>query len=592
MDPIINQQLEELIVELQKTGDGLTDPVTRVMVTTLLYQAQKIKDEISRIPERVVERLCSTFVPKNKIGAVPAVCLVQLALKNREDMPPHVIADGTSFSYKVNTKQNLTYYPIFKTLLLPFSNLYLLAPGGLRTPSGYSRIQNGKRGQVWLGLETASDVETFHNVTFLIKGTGGILPKRISVDHGERDLSFAPASQLDEVPMPEPFDSQQMGPEFIELVSMWRHKIDSEVSGRLVTMTDILADRDAFKPKTYPKLFENVLESDDLARLDDNILWVLFDFGADFEVPDEIEILPNVVPVVNVSVNSVSLTQTSPIAKLTKNDGSFFLSVIETPLATQRQGFNANIDEFVVRDFDIAGYNPDTLYKDVRNLYNHFIDDYYAFVEYHSLKDGETIRSLREMVNRLAKNVKLNPDNKTCYDEGTYVMRNVSLSAQAAAVRVSYLTTFGRLGNAPKAGDLMENKKDAALEKYVSVITSADCGEDKASVDQMYEMLRYYTLTADRLYTKMDIDAFLRYQLLKEFGNEETSRISYEITVQGAGGEVKLRRGLYVFIRFKDKKNYQKAVSLSFDEKMRQLIIDKSCISMPVIVKLINSESS
>ncbi len=137
----------------------------------------------------------------------------------------------------------------------------------------------------------------------------------------------------------------------------------------------------------------------------------------------------------------------------------------------------------------------------------------------------------------------------------------------------------------------MENRKDAAIEKDIKVIVAATGGEDMAGADERYEMLRYYTLTSDRLFTKMDIDAFLRMQLLKEFGKDEIKRICYEITVQGVGGAEKLMRGLFIDIRFKDQKNFGKALSSSFDRRLKQLLLDKSCLSMPVIVNLVNIES-
>ncbi len=143
------------------------------------------------------------------------------------------------------------------------------------------------------------------------------------------------------------------------------------------------------------------------------------------------------------------------------------------------------------------------------NLYNHFIDDYYAFIEYHGLKDGELVRSLRETINKVGKSVMVNVDGQNRFDEGVYAMRNIKLIGQTAPVKVSYLTTMGRKGNLPQTGQMMENKKDAALDKDVSVVSSALGGEDRATADQMYELLRYYTLTSDRLYTKMDVDAFI-----------------------------------------------------------------------------------
>ena len=592
MDIIIQQQIDELVAELRGSEASLSDPVAKLMVATLLHQVQKIKDEVERLPERVAERLCSTFVPKNKIDAVPAVCLVQPAVKVRKDAAPHTLADGAFFSFKVDTRLSLSYYPLFRSMLLPVAGKYLLSPSGLRTPQGFTPVRAGAKGMVWLGLEVPAEVETLRHASFLVRGTGGVPPRRIAVGRADAELAFATAGSLDSIPMAEPFDSQQATPDFMATLATWRRAVSGGDDASLVFITDPLRDRDVFRLRDYPRTFGQVLESADLEQFGNNVLWVLFDFGPDCELAADVDIIPNVLPVANVALNSVTLTQSSPIEKLNKTDGSFFFSVLETPLAAQHQGFSISKEEFVIRDFDTAVYNPANLYKDVRNLYNRFIDDYHAFVGYHALKDGESIRSLREMVNRIGKSVQGVPDVKNRFDEGTYAMRVISAGADTAtSIKVQYLTTFGRLGNTPKAGAVMENKKDAALEKDVAVVTSATCGEDKADADRLYEMLRYYTLTADRLYTRMDSDALLRMQLPAEFGKEEIKRIAYDISVQGAPGPTGLQRGLYIDIRFKDEKNFRKATAMSLDRKLRHLIEDRSCLTMPVIVTLYTLEN-
>ena len=136
----------------------------------------------------------------------------------------------------------------------------------------------------------------------------------------------------------------------------------------------------------------------------------------------------------------------------------------------------------------------------------------------------------------------------------------------------------------------MENRKHPALEKDLRVVVSACCGKDKMSADERYEQMRYFTLTKDRLFTKMDIDAFLRKEIMSEFGAGEFSRIDIRISVQGAGGAESLRRGLYIDVMFKDKKNYNRATEESFAARMQQKITNKACISMPVTVSLVNLE--
>lgn len=590
MDSIIQSNIDELISEFKKSGTNMNDPVSKLMVTTLLHQAQKINDEIKAIPERVVSRLCDYFIPKNKIDATPAICLLQPMVKAKKGLEAHDIADGTFFSLKIDTKTSLSYFPLFKNYILPLSALHILTDKVLVSKDNRTALNLNCRGKVWVGLEIPVEIETLENVSLYIRNTAGILPQKLYVGNEMLELSFTSANHLTDIPMMDPFDSQQTNPSSIELFSTWQSQLSEWEDGKLLYISDSLRDRDIFKYRAYPKTFQQYLESNDLDRFENNTLWVLLDFGDEYDIPADIEIIPNVLPAVNVGLNSVTLTQSSPIAKLTKGDGSYFLNIVETSLPSQNQGFDSVNEDVVVRDFDANCYNRETLHRDVRNLYNRFIEDYHAFVEYHSLKDGELIRTLRELVNKIGKSVTSVADVKNHFDEGTYVMRSVGLIGKPVTVKVSYLTTNGKLGNSPEAGMIMENKKDVALEKDVRVVSSAIGGEDKANADQRYEMLRYYTLTSDRLFTKMDIDAFLRLQLLKEFGKDEMKRINFDLSIQGAAGSNKLVRGLYIDIKFKDEKNYRKAMSFALDRKLRQMIEDKSCISMPIIVNLISLE--
>ena len=133
---------------------------------------------------------------------------------------------------------------------------------------------------------------------------------------------------------------------------------------------------------------------------------------------------------------------------------------------------------------------------------------------------------------------------------------------------------------------------NAALERDAEVVVGAMGGRDKASPDQRYELLRYHTLTADRLFTRMDIDAFLRKEIMAYFGREEFKRIFVKINVAGAEGQQGLQRGLYIDIEFKDRKNFDQAVRISLDTLLQQRIARKSCLTMPVAVKLINLEDT
>lgn len=597
MDIELENRVKDAIERLNLISiDGVDfqqmDPVAKMMLVALINEAQKISDQIANLDQRIVERYCTEFVPQKKVEAVPAIALINPTFKPNKDTENIQIGSGASFSFKAEgRKQPLNYIPLFNTLAVPHSQPIIMTHKVMKLGSEVRLITMDQPNRLWIGITTKSETDCLKGLTILIKGTNGICPERISIGAENRELDFATMTEMENIDMAEPFDAQQASGQFFSFVETWKESLLNMNDMTLLCITDDIKDRDLFKPRAFPKAFLQWLENEILDRFESNTLWLQLDFPQGYAVPDQCEVLLNAIPVVNVDVCSLTLTQANPIAKLQKQDDSFFIRVLETSSASHKQGFDMLEDEIIIRDFDASCYHNGDLYRDVRNLYNRFVDDYYAFIEYNDIKDGETLRQLRETINKIGNNNDIKePNKKFKFDSGTYVMKNIRQNTPSSSTKVSYLATQGKIGNMPLVGDMMENKKLPAIEQKVRVVVSATGGADKASVDERYELLRYYSLTNDRLYTKMDIDAFLRKEIMAEFGKEEFQRIFIKINIEGTEGSTKLQRGLYIDIDFKDKKNYEKAMSLSFDILMQQRIRNKSCITMPIIVKLRNLE--
>ena len=595
MDVELKRKLNETIEQLRRisTIEDLDyeqmDPILKMMLVALLNEEQKILDNVDSTAQRIVDRYCSDFIPWRQVGATPAITLLNPTFR-KKDAGIVNVGTGNVFTYKSSSSRlPLNYIPLFNTSLMSFLELYILSPDKMKYGNGERRISMEKKNCVWVGIVMKTEVECLQGVSMLIRGTGGILPKRISVGIDNKELEFSSMREMENIEMAEPFDAQQASRQFFSLLNIWKESLLNMDDASLIYITDQIRDRDMFKPRTYPKIFQQWLEDEVLDCFDENTLWLRLDFPEDYVVSSSLDITLNILPVVNVDVNSLTLTQATPIAKLQKQDDSFFLGILETSAASYRQGFNTTSDEILIRDFDASCYHNGDLYREVRQLYNRFIDDYYAFIEYNGIKDGEVLKKLRETINKLGKSVG-NSNAKFKFDSGTYVMKNMDQYPPTSSTKVSYMTTQGKSGNTPRTGDMMENKKVPGIEQKVPVIVSAIGGTDKASADDRYELLRYYSLTGDRLYTKMDIDAFLRKEIMQKFGKSEFHRIFIKISVEGMGGEKSLHRGLYIDIEFKDKKNYEKAVHDSFDRLLKQKIDNKSCISMPIAVQLKNLE--
>lgn len=595
MDIELEKNINEVVDYLKQISNDrfdfkMADPIAKMMLVTLLHESQKIKDYVDGIGEKITERFCEDFIPRREIGAMPSLAIIEARFKPKKDTEIIQIGTGASFTFKLeDNKQQLGFLPIFNTLIIPYQNIYTVFKDKLIIGGDSYPIYMDKENSLWIGIETKTEIDNLKGLSVLIQGTNGILPKHIYVGQENHELSFAGMSKIEDIEMVEPFDAQQSSSNFFSIVENWKDVLQNINDKAILYITDDIKDRDIFKPRAYPRIFQNWLESEMLDNFKENTLWIRMDFPEDFVIPDNCSIKINTLPVTNIDINNVTLTQTSPIAKLQKQEDSYFLQIIETSTSSYKQGFDMSKDDIIIRDFDASCYHNGNLYRDVRNIYNHFIDDYYAFVEYNGIKDGETIKQLRDVINRIGKSVGThNP--KYHFDSGTFVMKNMNQYPQSSSIKVSFTTTQGKLGNIPSVGDFMENKKLPSIEKDMQIIVSGTGGSNKSGFDERYENLRYYSLTNDRLFTKKDIEAFLRKEIIFEYGKEEYKRIFIKMDIAGAAGETKLQRGLYITIEFKDKKNYEKAISTSFKHRLHQKIINRSCISMPIIITLNNMD--
>lgn len=595
MDIELQKKINEAIAAVsQLSTQGVDyeqmDPIAKMMLVALISEAQKIHDYVDGASQRLVEHFCTDFIPRQKVEAMPAVCLLKPNIKEHNDSSMVVLGQNASFAYKKEgIKIPLNFIPIFSTSLLPHQGMYLLNSRTLRDVGNVIDVSADKPNRLWVGIKTQTEVDCMKNLSILIKGTNGMTPEHIYTASTMQELDFSTMLEMENIEMAEPFDAQQSSGTFFSLIENWKDCLLNMQDTALLYITDDTQDRDRFKPRQYPKQFQQWLESDVLDYFQPDTLWLMLEFPEGYVVPNNCDVVLGVLPVTNIDVNTLMLTQNQPIAKLQKVEDSYFLRILETSTANNKQGFNMTGEDIIVRDFDAQCYNNGHLYRDVRNLYNRFIDDYYAFIEYNGIKDGEVLKTLRETINKLGKSVGTQ-NQQFKFDSGTFVMMNMTQASAASTIRVNYITTQGRIGNTPREGDEMENKREPALEQKCPVLISAMGGTNKATADERYELLRYYALSNDRLYTKMDIDAFLRKELLSEFGREEFRRIFIKITIEGAAGGPTLQRGLYITIEFKDRKNYQHAIDIAYDKLVRQRIINKSCIAMPINVCLKNLE--
>ena len=443
MDAVLEKKLEALLQDLRPwAGNDMSlhtlDPVVRLMLAAVLSETQTIRDELDLLGERVADHFLEDFIPRNKVGAIPAIAVLEAVFKQQR-MTEGVYIDGTaSFNFKMpSAKLPFTYVPVFHSFVLPVQECYWLAGHGFHVQGVTNHINQVKEKEnvLWLGLNTNAEIDTLKGLPLLFKGTGGVSPVRISVGNTGHELAFAGMDRMEEIEMVEPFDSQQSSSCMFSFIHEWKETLLDMHDVALIYLTDSVRDRDLFKPKTYPTVFQFCLLSEDLDKIKDDTLWLKIEFPENMVLPEDCSVVVNAFPVANVEVNQVVLTQAAPVAKLQKQDDSFFLDVLQTSNHEAGLGFDMENDEFIIRDFDANCYHDGDLYRDVRSMYHHFVEDYYAFQGYNGIKDGELLKQLREAFNKLGKSVGSQND-KFRYDSGTYALKNINQASKSVTTRV------------------------------------------------------------------------------------------------------------------------------------------------------------
>ena len=182
------------------------DPVVKMMLVALINETQKIKDRIDDLDQRIAERYCTNFIPRQEVEAMPAIALINPTFKTNKDAESIQIGTGAIFSYKTEgRKQPLNYIPLFNTLAIPYSSIIVLHQN-----NEYSKSADMyKPNRLWIGIRTSAEIESITGLSIFIKGTNGIVPEHVYVGTESKELDFATVREMEQVEMAEPFDAQQ-----------------------------------------------------------------------------------------------------------------------------------------------------------------------------------------------------------------------------------------------------------------------------------------------------------------------------------------------------------------------------------------------
>lgn len=497
MDIKVRNKVAELqrALEQDEQRISLSDPVAKMMLVAMAHQSCEIERKMDQTVTRLSEQYCDQVLQRSNLQAQPAVSVVNIG--NGREYAPYYIDENDTFTYKV---AKCNFRPIFRSRIVPgrivacFMNNILLQPNS--TPLQTTWPDNKHKDEIWLAFDAAGEVNTLEDA--IIAFSHPLPSDMLMAEVGDVQI---PMSLVME-DTPRTLNSNFMLMEFwkksLVYYGLWLYRFGKCSNKRTLHRGEIPAwIMDSYAQEIIEPLVGN------------RYLWIRIKASRGISLPLNTAILLNSIPVVNYDIQDVKLSYSEPIQRL-ENDktSTFFLDVVQNQEQAQ---------EFFIRDFDVCQYDNERIREDITNLYHHYVNDYFAFVDSNSLHDGATLRSLRQSMMMVYDSLDEYRSGNTRPYGGAYAIRNPRNNQQPMVL--TYFTTNGERGNMLRRGGRLTSTNAAVGD--VEALIDATGGRNKIrDIKTRKELAKHLVNSNDRLFTKIDLLQYCRMEFMRAFGEE------------------------------------------------------------------------
>lgn len=497
MDIKVRNKVAELqrALEQDEQRISLSDPVAKMMLVAMAHQSCEIERKMDQTVARLSEQFCDQVLQRSNLQAQPAVSVVNIG--NGREYTPYYIDENDTFTYKA---AKCNFRPIFRSRIVPgrivacFMNNMLLQPNS--TPLQATWPDNRHKDEIWLAFDAAGEVNTLEDA--IIAFSHPLPSDMLMAEVGDVQI---PMSLVME-DTPRTLNSNFMLMEFwkksLVYYGLWLYRFGKCSDKRTLHRGEIPAwIMDAYSQEIIEPLVGN------------RYLWIRIKASIGISLPLNTAILLNSIPVVNYDIQDVKLSYSEPIQRL-ENDktSTFFLDVVQSQEEAQ---------EFFIRDFDVCQYDNERIREDITNLYHHYVNDYFAFVDSNSLHDGATLRSLRQSMMMVYDSLDEYRSGNTRPYGGSYAIRNPRNNQQPMVL--TYFTTNGERGNLLRRGGRLISTNAAVGD--VEALIDATGGRNKIrDIKTRKELAKHLVNSNDRLFTKIDLLQYCKMEFMRAFGEE------------------------------------------------------------------------
>ncbi len=507
--------------------EGLeNDPVMRLLITALAYQANESASDLEEIKQEVLQDFANLLVPYEVGHAVPATAAVQLALE--DGVQEIVLNENSEFTLEGTA---YTFIPLLETRLL-----------NARVRS-ISRI-DGRRWKVSLTFKQA--ISDLSGLCFTIRNAWF---QDLKITVGGQTLRLVKPWDFSELPLNECFGLDSILYNRTQTYNASATCLD--LFARQNVRMFYIKKNDASKP-----MMQMEMESVDL----------ILEFSGinDQFVLDRESFLLNTTILVNARKQTATLSKASPVVRVTGANsdeiqtGQQFLHAVRP--AEEQIFADALID---VRRVAADRFDQGRLMGLLNSLVMRYRSD---FIAYRNLPEGFNDKTVLSLQNILVSLIDVIGKDRLKVTPGVYLMlRPIKASThESYSVDVSYLTTSGAVINT-----LLNSSSKFVAPSGVDTTKTRQIAEPVMGLNEIREqsaeasLSRYYLATQDRVVTPADIKFFCYNELLTHYGitrdmvrsitvsrrqKPELRSCGYEIVV-----EITLANNSFVIRSFSDK---------------------------------------
>ena len=525
--------------------EGLeNDPILKIMLTALAYQANESISDLEAMKTEVLEEYAQLLTPFEVGHAMPATAVIST-------MPQGAINELEMDTKSIFTLvgSNNSFLPLLKTRVLN-AKVHKIA-----------RV-DGRRWSVTINLN--APIKSLAGFAFAIKNQN-YYDLKVTVNN--QKLPIIKPWEYSELPLNDCFGLDTVI--YTKAHTYNASTVCMDLFARQNTRIYVVRPEKTSKFGADTESFDLIIE---FSGISDQFKFDMDDF------------VLNPVVLVNAELHHYTLSAQTPLLRVDNQ----FLHAVRPP---EEQMYGRSLIE--VRRVAADRFNQGRLIKLLNAVIARYHSDYYAYQDIKGLPVDKMMQALQEMLTHLVDNAKKEPLKRVA---GTYIMLRDAklLQSSDGSLEIGYLTTDGAgVNSLLNAESTFTVPSGLSSTETVQIATPVMGYDEITDASAQSSLSRYYIATNNRIVTQADIKLFCYNELLTRYGivrdmvKSLTVSRRHQMETRGPGYEI------VVEITLADNQFIKRSMSekVSQVEVLLQKMIEVRSTNIYPIVVMINIEN-